>query len=139
MAEVGMIDPKDPRFIKTVDALEAVLCDGPYMRRYEAPDDFGLPETSFNICAFWRIDALARIGRTAQAREIFNALLAVRKPARPALRRHPPRDRPTVGQLPADLFDGRHHQRSDAALGAVGLEDLMAAPGLLVVVSNRDR
>ena len=80
MAEVGMIDPMDPRFIKTVDALEAALCDGPYMRRYEAPDDFGVPETSFNICAFWRIDALARIGRKEQAREIFNALLAVRNP-----------------------------------------------------------
>ena len=80
MAEVGMIDPMDPRFIATVDALEACLCDGPYMRRYEAPDDFGLPETSFNICAFWRIDALARIGRKQQAREIFEALLAVRNP-----------------------------------------------------------
>ena len=80
MAEVGMIDPMDARFVKTVDALEAALCDGPYMRRYEAPDDFGLPETSFNICAFWRIDALARIGRKRQAREIFNALLAVRNP-----------------------------------------------------------
>jgi GH15 family glucan-1,4-alpha-glucosidase len=80
MAEVGMIEPTDPRFVATVDALERVLCDGPYMRRYEAPDDFGLPETSFNICAFWRIDALARIGRKEQAREIFNALLAVRNP-----------------------------------------------------------
>jgi GH15 family glucan-1,4-alpha-glucosidase len=80
MAEVGMIDPMDPRFVATVDALEATLCDGPYMRRYEAPDDFGLPETSFNICAFWRIDALARIGRKQQAREIFEALLAVRNP-----------------------------------------------------------
>jgi GH15 family glucan-1,4-alpha-glucosidase len=80
MAEVGMIDPRDPRFIATVDALEAVLCDGPFMRRYEAPDDFGRPETAFNICAFWRIDALARIGRVGQAREIFNALLAVRNP-----------------------------------------------------------
>ena len=75
-----MIEPTDPRFVATVDALERVLCDGPYMRRYEAPDDFGLPETSFNICAFWRIDALARIGRKEQAREIFNALLAVRNP-----------------------------------------------------------
>ena len=76
MAEVGFIDPKDPRFVKTVDALEAVLCDGPFMRRYEAPDDFGKPETAFNVCSFWRIDALARIGRTAQAREIFEAMLA---------------------------------------------------------------
>jgi GH15 family glucan-1,4-alpha-glucosidase len=78
MAEVGFIDPRDPRFISTVEALEAALCDGPFMRRYEAPDDFGLPETAFNVCSFWRIDALARIGRTAQAREIFEALLASR-------------------------------------------------------------
>ena len=76
MAEVGFIDPRDPRFVKTVDALESVLCDGPFMRRYEAPDDFGKPETAFNVCSFWRIDALARIGRTAQAREIFEAMLA---------------------------------------------------------------
>ena len=78
MIEVGFIDPKDPRFIATVDALEASLCDGPYMRRYEAPDDFGKPETAFNICTFWRIDALARIGRKEQAREIFAAMLACR-------------------------------------------------------------
>ncbi|MCR5866662.1 glycoside hydrolase family 15 protein [Aquincola sp. J276] len=80
MAEVGILDPTDPRFVSTVDALEAALCDGPFMRRYEAPDDFGRPETAFNICAFWRINALARIGRTAQAREIFEALLASRNP-----------------------------------------------------------
>jgi GH15 family glucan-1,4-alpha-glucosidase len=78
MAEVGFIDPKDPRFASTVEALEAALCDGPFMRRYEAPDDFGKPEVAFNVCSFWRIDALARIGRTAQAREIFEALLAHR-------------------------------------------------------------
>ncbi|MES2415220.1 MAG: glycoside hydrolase family 15 protein [Pseudomonadota bacterium] len=78
MIEVGFIDPKDPRFIATVDALEKYLCDGPYMRRYEAPDDFGKPETAFNICTFWRIDALARIGRKQQAREIFETMLAAR-------------------------------------------------------------
>ena len=78
MAEVGFIDPRDARFVSTVEALESTLCDGPFMRRYEAPDDFGPPETAFNVCAFWRIDALARIGRTEQAREIFEAMLASR-------------------------------------------------------------
>ena len=78
MGEVGFIDPRDPRFISTVERLETVLGDGPHMRRYEAPDDFGRPETAFNICAFWRLDALARIGRTEQAREIFETLLASR-------------------------------------------------------------
>jgi GH15 family glucan-1,4-alpha-glucosidase len=80
MAEVGFIDPRDPRFVATVDALEGALSDGPYMRRYEAPDDFGQPETAFNICSFWRLDALARIGRRDEAREIFEAMLAVRNP-----------------------------------------------------------
>jgi GH15 family glucan-1,4-alpha-glucosidase len=78
MAEVNMIDPNDSRFVATVDALEKSLCDGPYMRRYEAADDFGKPETAFNICTFWRIDALARIGRKAQAREIFEVMLKSR-------------------------------------------------------------
>jgi GH15 family glucan-1,4-alpha-glucosidase len=78
MIEVGFIEPKDPRFISTVAALEKHLCDGPYMRRYEAPDDFGKPETAFNICTFWRIDALARIGRKPEARAIFETMLAAR-------------------------------------------------------------
>ena len=78
MAEVNMIDPNDARFISTVEALERSLCDGPYMRRYEAADDFGKPETAFNICTFWRIDALARIGRKGQAREIFEVMLKSR-------------------------------------------------------------
>jgi GH15 family glucan-1,4-alpha-glucosidase len=80
MIEVGFIEPTDPRFVATVDALETYLCDGPYMRRYESADDFGKPETAFNICTFWRIDALARIGRKAQAQEIFEAMLAARNP-----------------------------------------------------------
>jgi len=75
MAEVGFIDPADERFIATVGLLEKTLGQGPHMLRYEAPDDFGRPETAFNVCAFWHLDALARIGRREQAREIFEALL----------------------------------------------------------------
>lgn len=80
MAEVGFVDPRDPRFVSTLSALEHHLCDGPFMRRYEEADDFGLPQTAFNVCAFWRIDALARIGRADEAREIFEAMLACRNP-----------------------------------------------------------
>lgn len=78
MAEIGFLPSQDPRFKSTVAALEHALCDGPYMRRYEAEDDFGRPETSFNICSFWHVDALARIGQTDRARERFEALLARR-------------------------------------------------------------
>ncbi|MEL6297007.1 MAG: glycoside hydrolase family 15 protein [Pseudomonadota bacterium] len=78
MAEVGFIRADDPRFVATVERVSDVLADGPHVRRYEAPDDFGKPETAFNICAFWRLDALARIGRRDEAREHFEALLACR-------------------------------------------------------------
>ncbi|HTH77963.1 MAG TPA: glycoside hydrolase family 15 protein [Ramlibacter sp.] len=80
MGEVNFIEPRDPRFLSTFDALEKHLCDGPYMRRYEAADDFGKPEVSFNVCTFWRIDALARIGRKQEAREIFQVMLDNRNP-----------------------------------------------------------
>ncbi len=80
MGEVGFLPPKDPRFRSTVLALEAALGDGPHMRRYEAEDDFGKPQVSFNVCSFWRVDALARIGETERARECFEALLAARNP-----------------------------------------------------------
>ena len=38
----------------------------------------GLPTTAFNICTFWYIDALARIGRREEAREMFGEMLASR-------------------------------------------------------------
>ena len=78
MGEVGLLDPSDERFVATVDALGRVLGRGPFMMRYEEADDFGAPETTFNVCAFWRVDALARIGRKEEAREVFEALLAAR-------------------------------------------------------------
>jgi GH15 family glucan-1,4-alpha-glucosidase len=78
MGEVGFLPPADPRFVSTVNALDATLGDGPYLRRYEAADDFGKPEVAFNVCSFWRVDALARIGRREAAREAFEALLARR-------------------------------------------------------------
>jgi GH15 family glucan-1,4-alpha-glucosidase len=50
------------------------------MLRYVVADDFGLPETSFTICNFWYVEALARIGRADEARTLFEQLLARRNP-----------------------------------------------------------
>ena len=78
MGEVGFLPPGDERFKSTVNALSDVLGKGAFMLRYEEADDFGSPEVGFNVCAFWRLDALARIGRTDEAREHFQDLLAAR-------------------------------------------------------------
>ncbi len=78
MGEVGFLPSDDPRFVATVNTLSEVLGRGPFMLRYEEADDFGLPEVGFNVCAFWRIDALARIGRLEEARALFEELLEAR-------------------------------------------------------------
>lgn len=78
MGDVGIIDPMDKRYLSTLDQIEKVLGRGPFMMRYEEADDFGFSETAFNVCAFWRIDALARTGRKEKARELFDELLSAR-------------------------------------------------------------
>jgi len=42
--------------------------------RYKHQDDFGEPETTFLICAFWYIEALACVNRLDQAMEGFETL-----------------------------------------------------------------
>ena len=78
MAEVGFLPPGDPRFAGTVAEIEKRLRRGRHLFRYAAADDFGLPTTAFNICTFWYIDALARLGRADEARELFGYMLASR-------------------------------------------------------------
>ncbi|KQX97457.1 glucoamylase [Rhodanobacter sp. Root480] len=78
LADIGFVEPMDPRFIATVDAIGAALGRGEYLFRYIAPDDFGAPETSFNICTFWYIEALAATGRRDRARAMFEHMLKKR-------------------------------------------------------------
>ena len=78
IAEVGFLPPQDPRFIATVERIGATLRRGKHLFRYHAADDFGAPENAFNICTFWYIDALARIGRKEEACEIYETMLACR-------------------------------------------------------------
>ncbi|MGB0523328.1 MAG: glycoside hydrolase family 15 protein, partial [Flammeovirgaceae bacterium] len=42
--------------------------------RYKHKDDFGEPETTFLICAYWYIEALACVGRIDEAIEHFENL-----------------------------------------------------------------
>jgi GH15 family glucan-1,4-alpha-glucosidase len=78
LADIGFVEPMDPRFVATVDAIGAALGRGDYLFRYIAPDDFGAPETSFNICTFWYIEALAATGRRQRARAMFEHMLTQR-------------------------------------------------------------
>ena len=75
LADLGFVRAQDPRFVGTLEAVENELRQGHYMFRYANPDDFGMPETAFNICTFWYIDALAAVGRRREARELFCNML----------------------------------------------------------------
>jgi GH15 family glucan-1,4-alpha-glucosidase len=78
LADIGFVEADDPRFVATVEAIGNQLKRGDALFRYIAPDDFGDPETSFTICTFWYIDALAAIGRKDEARAMFERLLSRR-------------------------------------------------------------
>jgi GH15 family glucan-1,4-alpha-glucosidase len=43
--------------------------------RYKHQDDFGMPETTFLICAFWYVEALACVGRLDEAIKVFDKLV----------------------------------------------------------------
>ncbi|WP_325063816.1 glycoside hydrolase family 15 protein [Pseudoblastomonas halimionae] len=75
MVELRFCEPDAERFRATFEQVEAQLRRGEHMLRYAAEDDFGAPETAFNICTFWLIDALGRIGREDEARELFCTML----------------------------------------------------------------
>ena len=78
MAEIGFIDPMDPRFVATVELIDKELREGYHVYRYRVADDFGTPKTAFTACTFWHIDALARIGRVDDARAMFEDVLSHR-------------------------------------------------------------
>ena len=78
MVELGFLDPMDPRQVATFNAIEKDLKKGPYLFRYVEPDDFGEPETAFNFCTFWFIEALHMNGRVDEAREMFEQMLSRR-------------------------------------------------------------
>ncbi len=78
LPELGILSADDPRFASTVAQIEKRLRRGDHMIRYHAPDDFGAPSTTFNVCSLWYIDALAALGRRDEARELFEYMLARR-------------------------------------------------------------
>ena len=81
LVDMRFLEPDDPRFLATFAAVEKGLRRGEHMLRYAAEDDFGLPETAFNFCTFWLIEALHLSGRSDEARELFEEMLGRRTAA----------------------------------------------------------
>lgn len=81
LLDLRFFGPRDPRFQGTLAAVEQGLRRGSHMLRYATEDDFGLPETAFNVCTFWLIEALHATGREEDARGLFEEMMLRRNAA----------------------------------------------------------
>lgn len=70
----------DVRMHATLDAIQADLGSDGWLRRYRTDDGFGRPTVAFMLCTFWQIEALAKLGRIAEARTLMNQLREVKSP-----------------------------------------------------------
>ena len=79
MPLVFFLSPTDPRMRGTLDRTMAELVSDSLVYRYEtgkgAGDGLTGSEGTFNMCTFWLVEALARAGRTEEARFIFEKML----------------------------------------------------------------
>jgi len=77
MITLHYLDNDSARAKNHIAALEKeLLADHGLFYRYKHYDDFGFPETTFLVCAFWYVESLACVGRLDDAVKIFDKLLS---------------------------------------------------------------
>jgi GH15 family glucan-1,4-alpha-glucosidase len=124
---VGFEPPGSPRVRDTVDAIARELDGGgPLVYRYPPGDD-GIPggEGAFLPCAFWLVQALARIGRVDEAAARLDALIDLASPLGLFSEEIDPTTGEHLGNTPQALT---HAALVQAALAIAGCEG--AAAGL---------
>lgn len=103
LAQTGFVEPRDPRFVGTVEAIEnTLMLDGFVMRYNTHAVDDGLPpgEGAFLACSFWLADAYVSIGRHDDAARLFARLLAIRNDVGLLAEEYDPRRRCFQGNFP---------------------------------------
>ena len=71
---VGFLPPTDPRVVRTVRWVESELARGAFVWRYHADDGLAGPEGAFLPACFWRVECLARMGKTRRAEACWRQL-----------------------------------------------------------------
>ncbi len=103
MPLVGFLPPEDPRIRGTVACIEQRLLVNGFVQRYDtAASDDGLPpgEGAFLACSFWLADNYALVGRSHDARALFERLLALRNDVGLLAEEYDPRLQRQVGNFP---------------------------------------
>jgi GH15 family glucan-1,4-alpha-glucosidase len=100
---VGFLPADDPRVRGTVAAIERELLIDGFVHRYDtATGTDGLPpgEGAFLACSFWLADVYAMQGRMAEARALFDRLLALRNDLGLLAEEYDPALRRQLGNFP---------------------------------------
>jgi GH15 family glucan-1,4-alpha-glucosidase len=104
MPLVGFLPVSDPRIVGTVAAIQRDLTDDGFVKRYKTSESGvdGLPpgEGVFLPCTFWLADNLAMMGRTQEARRIFERLLGLCNDVGLISEEYDPQARRMLGNFP---------------------------------------
>ncbi len=103
MPAVGFLPAYDPRVRGTIEAIESKLMRNGFLLRYDtskSPDGLPGTEGAFLACSFWMVNCLKMIGRDADARELFERLLALRNDVGLLSEEYDVQERRQVGNFP---------------------------------------
>jgi GH15 family glucan-1,4-alpha-glucosidase len=78
MASLRFLPRDDRRLAATIEAVARELGRNGWIQRYRMDDGFGRPDMAFVICTLWYVEALAAVGRKAEAEEVLGRALAAR-------------------------------------------------------------
>jgi GH15 family glucan-1,4-alpha-glucosidase len=106
MVMIGFLPLDDPRTIGTVEAVERLLMNEGFVQRYvPKPHVDGLPEGEgvFLACSFWLADALVLLGRTDDARTLFERLIGLTNDLGLLSEEYDPKGKRMLGNFPQAL------------------------------------
>jgi GH15 family glucan-1,4-alpha-glucosidase len=126
---VGFLPWHDERVAGTVRAVQRELCEDGFVLRYRTGSGVdGLPgeEGAFLACSFWLVDALHGLGRTDEARQLFERLLGLRNDVGLLAEEWDPVAKRQVGNFPQafshePLVNSARQLSSDTTATTIGL------------------
>ena len=106
MVMVGFLPLDDPRLLGTVAAVERLLMNEGFVHRYVTNQHVdGLPEGEgvFLACSFWLADAYVLLGRTDDARALFERLIGLTNDLGLLSEEYDPQGKRMLGNFPQAL------------------------------------
>jgi GH15 family glucan-1,4-alpha-glucosidase len=100
---VGFLPADDPRMRGTIEAIRQHLESDGFLLRYRPEsgvDGLGENEGAFLLCTFWLADNLALLGKTDEARSLFERMLSIRNDVGLLSEQYHPEQRRLLGNFP---------------------------------------